>query len=44
MIFGIRFALANGDTNGAVACESALCSQIGIDMMKNNGNAADAVR
>jgi gamma-glutamyltranspeptidase/glutathione hydrolase len=43
LIFGARFALGNEDTNGAVACESAVCSQIGLDIMKDNGNAADAV-
>jgi hypothetical protein len=31
------------DTNGAVASESAICTQIGIDIMKKGGNAADAV-
>ncbi|PMD30148.1 gamma-glutamyltranspeptidase [Hyaloscypha variabilis F] len=43
LIFGARFALGNEDTNGAVACESAVCSQIGLDIMKDNGNAADAM-
>ena len=31
------------DKNGAVASESKTCSQIGIDLMKAGGNAADAV-
>ena len=29
---------------GAVASESSICSQIGIDLLKEGGNAADAVR
>jgi gamma-glutamyltranspeptidase / glutathione hydrolase len=29
---------------GAVASESAVCSNIGIDVLKASGNAADAVR
>jgi hypothetical protein len=29
--------------NGAVASESKVCSQIGIDTLKDGGNAADAV-
>ncbi len=29
--------------HGAVASESTRCSQIGIDLMKAGGNAADAV-
>jgi hypothetical protein len=32
------------DTNGAVASENVRCSQIGIDLMRQGGNAADAVR
>ena len=28
---------------GAVATESSVCSQIGIDVLKDGGNAADAV-
>lgn len=31
------------DKSGAVASESAVCSNIGIDLIKNGGNAADAV-
>jgi gamma-glutamyltranspeptidase/glutathione hydrolase len=31
------------DTNGAVASESMVCSQIGIELMKKGGNAADAL-
>lgn len=30
-------------TLGAVASESSVCSQIGIDVLKEGGNAADAV-
>ncbi|EDO00257.1 hypothetical protein SS1G_14127 [Sclerotinia sclerotiorum 1980 UF-70] len=29
--------------NGAVASESSICSQIGIDIMKEGGNAADSI-
>lgn len=31
------------DKLGAVASESSVCSQIGIDLLKAAGNAADAV-
>ena len=31
------------DKLGAVASESSVCSQIGIDLIKDGGNAADAV-
>ena len=31
------------DRQGAVASESKICSQIGIDLMAAGGNAADAV-
>ena len=31
------------DKQGAVASESKICSQIGIDLMNAGGNAADAV-
>lgn len=31
------------DDNGAVASEAAVCSEIGVDLMKRGGNAADAV-
>ncbi|EFX06662.1 gamma-glutamyltranspeptidase [Grosmannia clavigera kw1407] len=30
-------------SNGAVACESSICSKIGIDLMRRGGNAADAM-
>ena len=33
----------NHDRHGAVASESKICSQIGIDLMSAGGNAADAV-
>jgi gamma-glutamyltranspeptidase len=29
--------------HGAVASEAAVCSQIGIDILKKGGNAADSV-
>ena len=32
------------DKLGAVASESAVCSRIGVDLIENGGNAADAVR
>lgn len=32
------------DQLGAVASESEICSQIGIDLLNEGGNAADAVR
>lgn len=31
------------DKKGAVASESAVCSRIGVDLIKEGGNAADAV-
>ena len=31
------------DQLGAVASESAVCSRIGVDLLKSGGNAADAV-
>ena len=31
------------DSRGAVASESAVCSRIGIELIKEGGNAADAV-
>lgn len=31
------------DARGAVASEVETCSQVGIDLMKKGGNAADAV-
>ena len=34
---------ATDDRQGAVASESKICSQIGIDLMSAGGNAADAV-
>ena len=35
---------SNSDRKGAVASESSICSQIGIDLLRDGGNAADAVR
>lgn len=32
-----------GNKKGAVASESAVCSQIGVDLISKGGNAADAV-
>lgn len=37
-------AQAKHDRLGAVASENRVCSQIGIDLLKAGGNAADAVR
>ena len=34
---------AGQDKLGAVASESSICSNIGIDLLKAGGNAADAV-
>ena len=31
------------DSHGAVASESKVCSQIGINLLKDGGNAADAL-
>lgn len=31
------------DKLGAIATESSICSNIGIDLLKDGGNAADAV-
>lgn len=31
------------DKNGAVASEASECSRIGVDLIKEGGNAADAV-
>lgn len=31
------------DSLGAVASESSICSEIGIDLLRQGGNAADAV-
>lgn len=36
-------ALQNRSRKGAVASQSKICSQIGIGIMKDGGNAADAV-
>lgn len=33
----------SADSRGAVASESSICSQIGIDLIANGGNAADAL-
>lgn len=32
-----------GDKLGAVASENSLCTQIGVDLLKSGGNAADAM-
>jgi gamma-glutamyltranspeptidase/glutathione hydrolase len=34
---------AEHDKTGAVASESAVCSRIGIDLLRQGGNAADAM-
>ena len=31
------------DQSGAVASESSVCSRIGVDLIRDGGNAADAV-
>ena len=40
---GLRGQEVNNNKLGAVASENKLCSQIGIDLLKAGGNAADAV-
>ena len=40
---GLRGEEANNNRLGAVASENKVCSQIGIDLLKAGGNAADAV-
>ena len=41
---GLRGEEVNNNRLGAVASENKVCSQIGIDLLKGGGNAADAVR
>lgn len=36
--------LLRGNQLGAVASENKICSQIGLDLLKEGGNAADTVR
>ena len=43
VFLGDEDAVTESNRHGAVASESKLCSQIGIDLMKGGGNAADAV-
>jgi len=38
-----RRSSANSGTNGAVVSEAAECSDIGVDILKIGGSAADAV-
>lgn len=38
-----NFSDPDHDKLGAVASESAVCSKIGVDLLKKGGNAADAV-
>ncbi len=38
----VRLTRAPG-TRGAVASESSICSEIGLNLLKQGGNAADAV-
>ena len=40
---GLRGQEVNNNRLGAVASENKVCSQIGIDLLKAGGNAADAV-
>ena len=40
---GLRGQEVNNNKLGAVASENKVCSQIGIDLLKAGGNAADAV-
>ena len=40
---GVAELLVDHDKLGAVASESKLCTQVGIDLLKAGGNAADAV-
>ncbi|KAM0745866.1 gamma-glutamyltranspeptidase [Meredithblackwellia eburnea MCA 4105] len=42
-LFVGKRAIVNGTTHGAVATEAAPCSQIGIDILEQGGNAADAI-
>lgn len=39
----LRDSNAKHGARGAVASEDAICSQIGIDLLKQGGNAADAM-
>jgi gamma-glutamyltranspeptidase / glutathione hydrolase len=39
----ISATLAAKDQHGAVASESSICSQIGADILKAGGNAADSM-
>ena len=43
--FGMKDTLFDPDRNklGAVASENSICSNIGIDMLKAGGNAADTL-
>ena len=41
--FDIQAEQTSHDRLGAVASENKVCSQIGIDLLKAGGNAADAV-
>lgn len=43
LIGDARLQQSNKNRRGAVASENKLCSQIGIDLLKAGGNAADAV-
>ena len=44
LLDGFQSQQAENNRLGAVASENRVCSQIGIDMLKAGGNAADAVR
>lgn len=39
-----NFSDPDHDKLGAIASESAVCSKIGVELLKKGGNAADAVR
>lgn len=43
ILSGLLSQQVNSDKLGAVASENRVCSQIGIDLLKAGGNAADAV-
>lgn len=41
--YSTHYTRQSADTHGAVASESSICSKIGIDLLANGGNAADAL-
>lgn len=44
LVSALSYNATQGDKLGAVASESSVCSNIGIDLLGKGGNAADAVR